>query len=106
MAHYGILIAGLYIALAATGVDLSRLTILVGALGVGNGFGLQNVVNNFISGLILLFESPVQVGDTIDVGDMLGRVKRIGIRSSTLRTFSGSEVIIPNSDLISNRVTN
>ena len=106
MVHYGILLAGLYIALAAAGVDLSKLTILVGALGVGIGFGLQNVVNNFISGLILLFERPVQVGDTIDVGDMMGLVKRIGIRSSTLRTFTGSEVIVPNSDLISNRVTN
>jgi potassium-dependent mechanosensitive channel len=106
MTHYGILLAGLYVALAAAGVDLSKLTILVGALGVGIGFGLQNVVNNFISGLILLFERPVQVGDTVDVGDMLGRVKRIGIRSSTLRTFTGSEVIVPNSDLISNRVTN
>jgi small-conductance mechanosensitive channel len=106
MVHYGILLAGLYVALAAAGVDLSKLTILVGALGVGIGFGLQNVVNNFISGLILLFERPVQVGDTIDVGNMLGQVKRIGIRSSTLRTFTGSEVIVPNSDLISNRVTN
>ena len=84
----------------------TRFTLLAGALGVGIGFGLQNVVNNFVSGLILLFERPVQVGDTVQVGPVSGEVKRIGIRSSTVRTGDGAEVIVPNASLISEPVTN
>jgi small-conductance mechanosensitive channel len=73
---------------------------------VGIGFGLQSVVNNFVSGLILLFERPVHVGDTVEVGNLQGQVQRIGIRSSTVRTFQGAEMIVPNSQLVSEQVTN
>jgi potassium-dependent mechanosensitive channel len=81
-------------------------TVLAGAFGVGIGFGLQNIVNNFISGLILLYERPIQIGDTVEVGSLTGEVKRIGIRSSTLRTFQGAEVIVPNANLIAEQVVN
>ncbi len=104
--QYAILFGGFLLAMAAAGLDFSRFTLLAGAFGVGIGFGLQNVVNNFVSGIILLYERPIQVGDTIDMGDLMGQVKRIGIRSSTVRTFTGSEVIVPNADLISQRVIN
>jgi len=104
--HYAILIFGFLLALAAAGFDLSRVALLAGAFGVGIGFGLQNVVNNFVSGLILLFERPIQVGDTIEVAGLLGDVKRIGPRSSTMRTFDGAEVIVPNGMLISDQVIN
>jgi small-conductance mechanosensitive channel len=104
--HYAILAAGFVIAIGAAGVDLSKFGLLAGALGVGIGFGLQNVVNNFVSGLILLFERPVQTGDMIDVGGLQGEVRRIGIRSSTVRTFEGADVIVPNASLISERVVN
>ncbi|MBW2281429.1 MAG: mechanosensitive ion channel, partial [Deltaproteobacteria bacterium] len=105
-AFYVMLMVGFFAAVAAAGMDLSRFAILAGALGVGIGFGLQNVVNNFVSGLILLFERPIKTGDTIEVGLLLGEVKRIGIRASTVRTWQGAEVIVPNGDLISGQVTN
>ncbi len=105
-AQYVILFLGFLLAVAAAGIDLSRFALLAGAFGVGIGFGLQNVVNNFVSGIILLFERPIQVGDTIDLGNQLGVIRRIGIRSSTLRTYQGSEIIVPNADLISQQVTN
>ena len=105
-AHYLILFGGFLLAAAAAGIDFSKFTLLAGAFGVGIGFGLQNVVNNFVSGIILLFERPVQVGDAIDLGDLIGHVKRIGIRSSTIRALNGSGVIVPNADLISQRVIN
>lgn len=104
--RYLILLAGFALALAALGVDPSKATILAGAFGVGIGFGLQNVVNNFVSGLILLFERPIRVGDFVEVSGVLGEVTRISIRSSIIRTFVGSEVIVPNGDLISKDVTN
>ena len=104
--HYALLALGFLFAVAASGIELSRFTILLGALGVGVGFGLQNVVNNFVSGLILLFERPVQLGDTIEVGGVQGEVQRIGIRSSTVRTWKGAEVIVPNASLIADQVTN
>lgn len=105
--HYAILTLGFLLAVAATGVDLDRFALLAGAFGVGIGFGLQNVVNNFVSGLILLTERPVQVGDVIEMdAGLLGEVKRIGIRSSTVRTWAGAELIVPNGQLISERVTN
>jgi small-conductance mechanosensitive channel len=103
---YVVLLFGLFAALAAGGFDLSRFTLLAGALGVGIGFGLQNVVNNFVSGLILLFERPINTGDTIQVGELIGEVRRIGIRSSTVRTWEGAEVIVPNANLISDQVVN
>ncbi|HEY4908792.1 MAG TPA: mechanosensitive ion channel domain-containing protein, partial [Methylomirabilota bacterium] len=104
--HYAILLVGFLLAVAALGVDMNRVTFLTGAFGVGVGFGLQSVVNNFVSGLILLLERPIQVGDAIQLGDLEGSVRRIGIRSTTVRTWLGAEVIVPNASLISDRVTN
>jgi potassium-dependent mechanosensitive channel len=106
MLHYVILLLGFFVALGALGIDLTKLTILVGAFTVGIGFGLQNVINNFVSGLILLFERPIKVGDVIDVGGNVGEVSRIGIRASVIRTADGSEIIVPNGSLISSQVTN
>jgi potassium-dependent mechanosensitive channel len=106
MLHYVILLVGLFVALGALGIDLTKVTILVGAFTVGIGFGLQNVINNFVSGLILLFERPIKVGDVIEVGGNVGEVSRIGIRASVIRTADGSEVIVPNASFISGQVTN
>jgi small-conductance mechanosensitive channel len=104
--HYVVVGAGLLLAISASGVAMDRFTFLVGALGVGIGFGLQNVVNNFVSGLILLYERPVQKSDIVEVGSLLGEVQRIGVRSSTVRTYDGAEVIVPNASLISQEVVN
>ncbi|MDG2303184.1 MAG: mechanosensitive ion channel [Candidatus Binatia bacterium] len=104
--QYVTLSLGFVISLAVAGVDLGSLALVAGGLGVGIGFGLQNVVNNFVSGLILLFERPVRDGDFVEAGTTFGEVKRIGFRSSTIRTWQGSEVIVPNADLISQTVTN
>ncbi len=106
IAHYLVLFFGFLLGLGALGIDLTRITIVAGALGVGVGFGLQNVVNNFVSGLVLLFERPIQLGDSVQLGALIGEVRRIGIRSSTVRTFDGAEVIVPNADLVSDQVTN
>jgi small-conductance mechanosensitive channel len=106
MTHYLVITAGFLLAVAAAGVDLSQLTIIVGALGVGIGFGLQNVVNNFVSGLILLFERPVNLGDRIDLDTLSGTVTDIGIRASVVRTWQGADVIVPNATLISNNLVN
>ncbi|MGZ6079254.1 MAG: mechanosensitive ion channel family protein [Myxococcaceae bacterium] len=105
-ATYAVVAVGMVIAVLASGTELTRLTVLIGTLGVGIGFGLQDVVNNFVSGLILLYERPVQVGDVIEVGEVMGTVRRIGIRSSTVATEQGSEVVVPNAHLISNEVIN
>ncbi len=105
-AHYTIMMLGLLLAVGFIGLDLSSLALVIGALGVGIGFGLQNLVNNFVSGLILIFEAPIQVGDTVEVGELMGKVVQIGIRTSRVRTYSGSEVIVPNGDLVSNQVIN
>jgi small-conductance mechanosensitive channel len=93
-------------AVSAAGVELNKFTVLTGALGVGLGFGMQNIVNNFVSGLILIFERPIHVGDIVDVGGLEGTVRRIGARSSTVVTFQGAEVIVPNSSLLSNQLIN
>jgi small-conductance mechanosensitive channel len=106
LVYYVLIALGFLFAIGAAGLDLSQLALVLGALSVGIGFGLQNVVNNFISGLILLFERPIQIGDTIEIEGLMGKVQNIGIRSSTVRTFSGSEVIVPNADLIAGRVVN
>jgi len=108
MLNYSIITVGFLIALSFLGFSIEKFAIVFGALGVGIGFGLQSIVNNFISGLILLFERPIQVGDTISLptNNLLGTVKRIGIRASVVATFDGSEVIVPNADLISGQVTN
>ena len=104
--HYLVLLSGFVIALGAMGVDMTKFTILAGAFSVGIGFGLQNIVNNFISGLIVLFERPIKVGDTIEIDGQTGRVQRIGIRASVIQSTSGAEVIIPNGKLISDKVIN
>jgi small-conductance mechanosensitive channel len=104
--RYLILLAGFVLATGVAGIDLTTFGFLAGALGVGVGFGLQNIVSNFISGLILLFERPIQVGDMVDVAGATGSVTKIGIRASTVHTFDGAEVIVPNADLISKAVTN
>ncbi len=105
--HYAILVVGFFLALSALGIDLGNYAVLAGAFGVGLGFGLQNIMNNFISGLILLFERPVKVGDTVQIdATTTGRVERIGIRASVILLTNGSELIMPNGNLISNPVTN
>jgi small-conductance mechanosensitive channel len=104
--RYFLVILGFMFALSAAGIELGKFSLLAGALGVGIGFGLQNIVNNFISGLILVYERPIQVGDTIEVENLLGQVKRIGIRSSNVRTYDGAEVVVPNGNHISNQLIN
>lgn len=103
---YLIVSAGFVMAFFAAGLEMSQFAFLAGAFGLGIGFGLQNVVNNFVSGLILLYERPIQVGDVLTVGMLQGHVRRIGIRSSTLATFDGAEVIVPNATLIATEVVN
>jgi len=104
--HYAILVAGFFLALAALGVDLTKVTILAGAFGVGIGFGLQNIVNNFVSGLVLLVERRIAVGDAVQIGDVFGQVKQMGMRACTVRTWEGAEVIVPNASLVAERVAN
>lgn len=106
MVRYSIITIGVILAVAAAGMPVDNLTVLFGAFGVGIGFGLQNIFNNIVSGFILLFERPIQIGDTIAVGELIGNVKSIGIRSSNVRTFDGAEVIVPNGQLISKEVVN
>ena len=106
MVHYAVLLTGFFVGLAVFGVDLTKVTILAGAFTVGVGFGLQTVINNFVCGLILLFERPIKVGDIIQIDTDIGEVRRIGIRACVIRTTDGSEVIAPNGTIISNKVTN
>jgi potassium-dependent mechanosensitive channel len=106
LVHYTLITLGVIIALGVLGVELQNFAIIVGALGIGIGFGLQNVVNNFVSGLILLFERPVRVGDTVVVAGEWGTIQKIGLRSTIMLTFDQSEMIVPNADLVSEKVTN
>ena len=106
MVNYAVLLLGFLFGAAMLGFDLTHLTILVGAFGVGLGFGLQNIINNFVSGLILLFERPIKVGDIVQLGGNKGAVTRIGIRASILRLTIGAEIIVPNGSLLSETVTN
>ncbi len=104
--RYAIAVIGFGIALVAMGVDLTQVTIVAGALSVGIGLGLQNIANNFVSGLILLFERPIKINDIAKIDELMGTVKELGIRATVIETFDGAEVIVPNADLISKVVTN
>ena len=104
--QYVLIFGGFTLALAALGVDLTKLTILAGAFGVGVGLGLQSLVNNFASGLILLFERPIHVGDVVQLTGVSGEVRHIGARATLVRTADGAEVFVPNSQLITQALTN
>ena len=106
MLNYLVLFVGSLVALGLLGIPLEKFAIVASAFSVGLGFGLQNIINNFVSGIILLFERPVKVGDVIQFGDATGEVRRIGIRASIIRTREGADIILPNGNLISNQVTN
>lgn len=97
---------GFLIAIAASGIPLDRLSIIIGALSVGIGFGLQNIVSNLVSGIIIAFEQPIKIGDKIEIGNKSGTVKTIGVRSSTIRSGEGANIIIPNGDLLSQHLIN
>ena len=102
----GVISIGTLLAFAATGLPIDKMTIIIGSLGVGVGLGLQSVVNNLVSGVMLAFEKPFKIGDYIEVGEEAGRIKQIGIRSSKLSTSEGADIIIPNGDLLSKHVIN
>lgn len=104
--YYLLLLFVFLMAVKTGGVQLNKFTLLTGALGVGFGFGMQNIINNFVSGLILQFERPIHINDVLEVEGYTGKVTRIGVRSSTLQTPQGAEVIIPNGNLISGKVVN
>ena len=106
LVHYGFVLLGFLLALAALGVDLKNITIIGGAFGVGIGFGLQTIVNNFICGIILLFERPIKVGDYVELGGQWAEIKEIGLRATTVQTFDRADIVVPNTDLITNQVTN
>ena len=106
LTYYFLLLLVFLAALTSGGVELNKFTVLTGGLGIGLGFGLQTIVNNFVSGLILLFERPVRIGDIVELGTLAGTVRRISVRSSTIETAQGAEVIVPNSDLLSSKLVN
>lgn len=101
-----VLITGFFIAATAAQIPLDKVTIVLGALSVGIGFGLQTIINNLVSGVILAFERPIQIGDDIEVGLMSGQVKEVGIRASKILSYDGAEVVIPNGDLLSQSLIN
>ncbi len=104
--HYALILVGFLLALSMAGLRLENFAVLAGALGIGIGFGLQNIINNFVSGLILLFERPIKIGDLIVMDEEWGTVKKLGLRSTIVETLDRAEIIVPNSDLISEKVTN
>ena len=104
--HYVIMFTGALVAFQFVGIDLSGLVVIFGALSVGIGFGLQNLTSNFISGLIILFERPIKVGDRVTVGDIEGDVMEINIRSTEVRSLNNISVIVPNSEFVSSQVIN
>jgi len=106
LSYYGLVLAGLMVALAAAGFETSQFAIVFGALGIGIGLGLQGVVNNFVSGLILMFERPIQPGDVVEVSGTSGKVREIGMRATTLTTFEGADVVVPNGTLLSEKLIN
>jgi small-conductance mechanosensitive channel len=106
LSYYGVMLLGALVALSAAGFKVGQLALVFGALGVGIGFGLQNVVNNFVSGLVLMFERPIQPGDMVEVGTVAGTVRDIGLRATTIRTYDGADVVVPNGLLVSGNLTN
>lgn len=104
--RYIIIIVGFLLAIRNLGFSLDRITLMISALSVGIGFGLQNIAKDIISGVVLLFERPMRVGDWVEIENLLGVVTRIGFRASTVRTRDGAEVVVPNGELVSGRVTN
>ncbi len=106
LSYYLILFVGLLAALAAAGFQVGQLTLVFGALGVGIGIGLQDVVRNFVSGLILMFERPIQRGDTVEVSGMEGTVREIGLRATIVTTFDGADVVVPNGMLLADKLVN
>src|ERR1017187_1794543 len=106
VAGYALLALGFYISLQMVGVNLSSLAIMAGAVGVGFGFGLQNIISNFISGLIILAERPIAIGDRVEIGGVAGQVREISLRSTTVITNDNMAIIVPNADFITQRVTN
>ncbi len=106
LSRYLIMLLGFVLAMSAAGIELSKLNLLISALGVGIGFGLQSVVSNFVSGLVIIFERPINIGDTVTAGNVEGKVTGIGLRSSHIRTYDGAEIIVPNNNLVVNDVTN
>jgi small-conductance mechanosensitive channel len=103
---YAVFVLGLTIGLQSTGLNLSSLLVVGGAAGIGIGFGVQNLANNFVSGLVLLFEQPIRLGDRVEVGGVLGDVVRMASRSIWVRTNDNVVIIVPNSEFTANRVTN
>jgi small-conductance mechanosensitive channel len=103
---YVFIALGFYVSLVLVGVNLSSLAIIAGAVGVGVGFGLQNIINNFVSGLIILAERPIAIGDHIEVGSVDGTVTKISLRSTTVVTNDNISIIVPNADFISHSITN
>lgn len=104
--RYFTLAFGFILALSALGIDLSKFNLMAGALGLGIGFGLQTIVSNFISGIILVFERPILPGDRVEVNNLMGTVNKIGVRASHITTFDGAEVVVPNNNLIANDLIN
>lgn len=106
ISRYVLILVGMLVALQTVGIDLTVLNVIAGAVGIGVGFGLQNIANNFISGLIILFERPIKIGDRIEVGSVDGDVIEIGARSTTVLTNDKISIIVPNSKFITDNVTN
>ncbi len=106
IAGYVFILLGLYVALKLVGIDLSSLAFIAGAIGVGLGFGLQNIISNFVSGLILLAEQPIAIGDRVEMGEVAGLVTKISLRSTSIVTNDNITIIVPNSDFITQKITN
>jgi small-conductance mechanosensitive channel len=106
LAYYGVILIGLIGILQTTGLDLSIFTVLTGAIGLGIGFGMQTIFSNFVSGIIILLEKPLRLGDRIQVGDVSGNVHNISVRATTIVTNDNVSIIVPNSDFISKQVIN